>query len=150
MPPDAYNVILTLHATVMVFLVLIPLQIGAFGNYLVPLKIGARDMAFPVLNGLSVLDLPGRVGDPAWPASHCPANGAAVGWTSYPPLSARSPFNGAGSSTAFRGVLSVLQPAVVDVADGRRRGQPRHAVPAAGLRSPCTRSAGRCRRSSPH
>ena len=86
MPPDAYNVILTLHATVMIFLVLIPLQVGAFGNYLIPLKIGSRDMAFPFLNGLSFwMYLAG--GAVLLAGVSLPGGGAAAGWTSYPPLS---------------------------------------------------------------
>ena len=109
MPPDAYNTILTLHATVMVFLVLIPLQVGAFGNYLVPLKIGSRDMAFPFLNGLTFwLYLAGAA---ILLAGVClPGGGAAVGWTSYPPLSTVT-FNGSGAVAASRGLLGILQPA---------------------------------------
>src|SRR5262249_51990590 len=50
---DKYAVLFTMHGTVMIFFVIIPLLVGAFGNFVVPLHIGARDMAFPLLNGIS-------------------------------------------------------------------------------------------------
>ncbi|MGZ9927878.1 cbb3-type cytochrome c oxidase subunit I, partial [Escherichia coli] len=49
---QTYNQLLTMHGTTMVFLVVMPLWAG-FANYVVPLQIGARDMAFPRLNALS-------------------------------------------------------------------------------------------------
>jgi cytochrome c oxidase subunit I+III len=51
--PGAYNEVFTMHGITMIFLFVIPISTGAFGNYLLPLQIGARDMAFPRMNALS-------------------------------------------------------------------------------------------------
>ncbi|HXE45778.1 MAG TPA: cbb3-type cytochrome c oxidase subunit I, partial [Conexibacter sp.] len=51
--PQAYDEVFTLHGVTMIFLFVIPISIGAFGNYLLPLQIGARDLAFPRLNAFS-------------------------------------------------------------------------------------------------
>src|SRR3954463_3484765 len=51
--PGAYNEMMTMHGITMIFLFVIPMTTGAFGNYLVPLLIGSRDMAFPRMNALS-------------------------------------------------------------------------------------------------
>jgi cytochrome c oxidase subunit I len=89
---DSYNQLFTMHGTTMVFLVVVPVWAG-FANYLVPLMIGARDMAFPRLNALSywLFLIGGIVLFSSWFA----AEGAPrAGWTSYPPLSIYSGGNG--------------------------------------------------------
>ncbi len=53
MSPEFYTMLFTMHASVMIFLVIIPFLLGAFANYLIPLQIGYKDMAFPTLNMLS-------------------------------------------------------------------------------------------------
>jgi cytochrome c oxidase subunit I len=81
--PEAYNGLVTVHGTTMVFLFMVPVLAG-FGNYLVPLMIGARDMAFPRLNALSFwLLLFGGI------AFYCSFfwEPPQAGWTMYPPLS---------------------------------------------------------------
>ena len=51
--PGTFDQLFTMHGLTMIFLFVIPMSVGAFGNYLVPLMIGARDMAFPRLNAFS-------------------------------------------------------------------------------------------------
>jgi cytochrome c oxidase subunit 1 len=83
--PHAYNQIFTLHGTLMIFLVIFPLLAG-FGNYFVPLQIGALDMAFPRINALSFWLLP--VGGLTILSGFLAKGGAAAAaWTGYPPLS---------------------------------------------------------------
>ncbi len=90
MLPEFYNSLFTMHATIMIFFAIMPLLIGAFGNYVVPLQIGARDMAFPTLNMLSFWTaVPGGI---LILVSFLVEGGAAQsGWTSYAPLSAIQP-----------------------------------------------------------
>ena len=106
-PAEFYNMILTLHATVMIFFVLIPLQVGAFGNYLIPLKIGARDMAFPFLNGLSFW-MYLAAGTILLAGVCLPGGAAGTGWTAYPPLSAVL-YNSAGYAAAQRSFIPFVQ-----------------------------------------
>jgi cytochrome c oxidase subunit I len=82
---NGYNALFTMHGTTMIFLVIVPFWAG-LGNYLVPLMIGARDMAFPRLNALSYwLFLFGGI---ILYSSWFSAGGAPhAGWTSYVPLS---------------------------------------------------------------
>jgi cytochrome c oxidase subunit 1 len=82
---SSYDEVMTMHGTTMIFLVVVPIMAG-FGNYLVPLMIGARDMAFPRLNALSywLYVLGGLVLWGSWFAS---GGAAKAGWWSYPTLS---------------------------------------------------------------
>jgi len=89
-PNEKYNMLFTMHASIMIFFVIIPLLAGAFGNFLIPLMIGARDMAFPWLNALSYWLM--------WPAMmimvasfFAPEGAAQSGWTAYPMLALFSP-----------------------------------------------------------
>jgi cytochrome c oxidase subunit 1 len=82
--PNLYNAFLTNHGTIMIFLWIIPAAIGGFGNYLIPLMIGARDMAFPKLNALAFWLIPPAG---ALLLASFFFGGAQAGWTSYPPLS---------------------------------------------------------------
>jgi cytochrome c oxidase subunit I len=85
---DSYNAVMTVHGVTMVFLVVVPILAG-FGNYLVPLMIGARDVAFPRLNALSYwLFLFG--GLVLFASFFAPGGAAKTGWTIYPPLSEQS------------------------------------------------------------
>ena len=84
--PSSYNTLFTMHGLIMIFFAITPILIGAFGNFAIPLLIGARDMAFPKLNMLSF-----------WvffascvvllASFFVQLGSAAAGWTTYPPLS---------------------------------------------------------------
>jgi cytochrome c oxidase subunit I len=89
---DTYNELFTMHGTTMVFLVVVPIFAG-FANYVVPLMIGARDVAFPRLNALSywLFLFGGVILYGSWFAQ---GGAAKAGWTSYPPLSAETAGNG--------------------------------------------------------
>ena len=93
MLPEFYNSLVTMHGTIMIFFAIMPLLVGVFGNLLIPLQIGAEDMAFPRLNmasfwlavGAGILML----------SSFAVEGGAAgAGWTSYAPLSASGKWSG--------------------------------------------------------
>jgi len=95
--PSSYGAVFTMHGLIMIFWAITPLLIGALGNFVIPLQIGARDMAFPRLNALSywiffassvvlLLSFFVRLG----PAS--------AGWTTYPPLATKIGTPGAGQT----------------------------------------------------
>src|SRR5262249_856124 len=84
--PASYQSIFTMHGLIMIFFAITPLLIGCFGNLCIPLMIGARDMAFPLLNAMSFW---------TFLTSQClvlasfvvQLGTAAAAWTTYPPLS---------------------------------------------------------------
>ena len=85
--PETYLSLLTMHGTIMVFFVLTTAPQGGFGNYFLPIQIGAADMAFPVLNMLSFWIT--FIAFLVLIAAFFVAGGAPLhGWTGYPPLSA--------------------------------------------------------------
>src|SRR4051812_28386203 len=91
---ERYNQLFTVHGTTMVFLVVVPILAG-LGNFLVPLMIGARDMAFPRLNALSYwLFLFGGI--VLYSSFFARGGPASTGWTAYVPLSEKAfaPGNG--------------------------------------------------------
>src|SRR5437762_6168500 len=85
--PETYLSLLTMHGTFMVFFVLTTAPQSGFGNYFLPIQIGAEDMAFPVLNMLSFWTT--FIAFLALVAAFFVEGGAPLsGWTNYPPLSA--------------------------------------------------------------
>src|SRR5918999_925297 len=121
MSPDSYLSLLTIHGTIMVFFVLTTAPQGGFGNYFLPIQIGAEDMAFPVLNMLSfwvtlvgfivilmAIVVEGNQSIGAWFATLGPsfAGGSGTvgpigGWTGYAPLSALGKIAGPGQGAGM-------------------------------------------------
>lgn len=91
--PGAYNALVTIHGTVMVFFVAMPILLGAFGNFLIPLMVGAEDMAFPRLNMMSFWTVCAAAAV-LIASFFVPGGPAAAGWTGYAPLSAEPIYTG--------------------------------------------------------
>src|SRR5687767_1272036 len=84
--PDTYNELFSMHGITMIFFFVTPMLFG-FGNYFVPLMIGARDMAFPRLNALGfwIFLFSGLFVYSSFLIGEAPNNG----WFNYPPFSAK-------------------------------------------------------------
>ncbi len=103
-----YNAVVTMHGTIMIFWVAMPILLAAFSNLLIPLMLGADDMAFPKLNRLSywtfLLSTVVLVS-----SFFVPGGAAAGGWTSYPPLSASAAYSGGHLGVTFWLLAVVLE-----------------------------------------
>ncbi len=87
--PQTFNVLLSVHAALMIFLFVIPV-FAALGNFVIPLMLGAADMAFPRLNALSFWLLP-MAGLIMLVGMVTPGGGPSAGWTCYAPLCSHQP-----------------------------------------------------------
>ena len=106
-----YNVIVTAHAFIMIFFFVMPVLIGAFGNILVPLMIGAPDMSFPRMNNISFWLLPPAL--TLLVSSSLVEKGAGTSWVVYPPLSSIEYHSGGSVDLAIfslhlAGIASIL------------------------------------------
>src|SRR5947208_11005396 len=86
--PATFDSLLTMHGVTMIFFFVIPMTTGAFGNYLIPLMIGARDMAFPRMNALSlwIFVASGIFMYAGLATGHAPD----AGWFDYVPLASKT------------------------------------------------------------
>src|SRR3954454_1872887 len=101
--PNGFDQAMTMHGVTMIFLFVVPISIGAFGNYLVPLMIGARDMAFPRMNALSfwIFAASGVFMYVGLAIGEAPN----AGWFSYVPLASRAFDPGRGQDFYALGLI---------------------------------------------
>jgi len=107
MAPDFYLSLVTMHGTIMVFFLFTAVLTGGFGNFLIPLQIGARDMAFPFLNALSYwIFLCSCI--VIFSALLVQGGAPLGGWTAYAPLSALGEAAGPGQGTGMTLWISAI------------------------------------------
>src|SRR5881275_2557724 len=92
--PEYYVQLVSMHGTFMVFFAIMPLLVGVYANFLIPLKIGTHDMAFPRINMWSFWSA-FAAGLVMLASLFVPEGAARAGWTVYAPLSARHDYSGA-------------------------------------------------------
>ena len=111
-----YNGLFTLHGTIMIFLWVIPTQVG-LANYLVPLMIGAKDMAFPKLNAIAFWIIP-PAGLLLLSSLFIPAGSAQAGWWSYPPISTQLPSGVVGLNGETLWIVSLFMLGISSIMGG--------------------------------
>src|SRR3989441_1166615 len=105
--PEYYIQLVTMHGTFMVFFAIMPLLVGVYANFLIPLKIGTHDMAFPRINMASFW-LAFAAGLVMFASLFVPDGAARAGWTMYVPLSARHDYSGASLGQELWSVSIIL------------------------------------------
>src|SRR6266516_1173733 len=105
--PEYYIQLVTMHGTFMVFFAIMPLLVGVYANFLIPLKVGAHDMAFPRINMWSfwLALLAGLI---MLAGFFVPDGAPRAGWTMYAPLSARPDLSGATISQKLWSISIVV------------------------------------------
>jgi len=105
--PEYYIQLVTMHGTFMVFFAIMPLLVGVYANFLIPLKIGTHDMAFPRINMWSfwLALLAGLI---MLAGFFVPDGAPRAGWTMYAPLSARPDLSGATISQKLWSISIVV------------------------------------------
>jgi len=107
--PNFYNQLGAMHGTTMVFLAVVPILVGGFGTYVVPLMLGANNLAFPRLSRVGFWCYLGGIAV-IYASLFTQAGPANTGWTSYPPLSV---IEHAGQSFWLVGILFVYLSSLV-------------------------------------